>query len=234
MKRKITALFCLLTALCLTFTAAALADDTKITVTGNGEILVSADTAVIDLGISVRDTDVLKGQQRANEVIAAIRESLEKAGVAKEDLNTGFLNIYAVYDYSEGTEKLAGYNINSTLAIRARNMDQVGQLIDLALEAGANNLNGIRFSASDTEAARAEALKAALKDARTKAEVLAEAAGLKITGIEAINENGTYSYDSGMNNIMTAKGAAMEDAATVVQAAKLTVSAGVTVEFEAK
>ena len=98
MKRKITALFCLLTALCLTFTAAALADDTKITVTGNGEILVSADTAVIDLGISVRDTDVLKGQQRANEGIAAIRESLEKAGVAKEDLNTGFLNIYAVYD----------------------------------------------------------------------------------------------------------------------------------------
>ena len=231
--RKLLAVILSLVLIC---SAAAALAETTISVSGSGSALVPADTAVVSLGVSARDKDVLKAQQKANEVIAAIRTILTENGIPAEDINTGYLNIYAMYDYSEGLEEVSAYNANSTLAIRLTDMTVVGQVIDLAFSAGANTLNGIDFSASDTEDARAVALKKAVADARAKAEILAEASGLKITGIETITEGSTYSYDSG-SNVFRSKTEADEAGAagapTVVQAAKLQVSATVTITFAA-
>ena len=141
--RRILSVF-LAALLLLTFSSAALADP-EITVNGNGEALVSADVAVISLGVSARDRDVLKAQAKVNEAIAAIRTALTEAGVEKQDINTDYINIYAMYDYREGQEELTAYNASSTLAIKVTDMDAVGKLIDLAFSAGANTLNGISF-----------------------------------------------------------------------------------------
>ena len=232
--RKLTAL--ILALMVLAGSAAALAD-TEITVAGTGNILVPADTAVVNIGVNIRDRNALKAQQRANEVIAAVRKTLTENGIAAEDINTGYVELFTIYDYdySSGSDAVSMYTANSMLAIQLKDMTQVGKVIDLAFGAGANSLNGVSFSASDTDAARKEALKAAVEQARVKAEVLAEAAGLKITGIEAINEGGTYSFDSGLNNFR-AKGMADEAAMaeTVVQAAKIQVNSTVTITFKAE
>ena len=229
--RKLTALLLAL-ALCLGFSA-ALADQT-ITVSGTGETLVAADTAVVSLGVSVRDKDALKAQSEANEVIAAIRAALTGAGFAEEDINTGYINLYAVYDYSKEIEQVAAYNASSTLAVKVKDMTRVGEVIDLAFSAGANTLDGISFSVTDDAAARAESLKAAVADAKEKAAVLAEAAGLGKMEIENIQEGSVYSYDSGANNFsrkVAGEEAAM-DSPTVVRAAKICVSATVTITFK--
>ena len=228
-------LIAVLLSLVLVFGASCALADTKITVSGSGKTLVPADSAIVSLGVSARDRDVLKAQQKANETIAAIRAALAADGIAPEDINTGYISIYAMYDYNDGMEEIAAYNASSTLAIRLSDMSLVGQVIDVAFGAGANMLNGIEFSVSDTDEARAASLQQAVLDARTKADVLAAASGLEITGIEVISEGGVYSYDSGVNNFR--KGfAETEDSAgsTVVQAAKLEVSASVTVTFTAK
>ena len=229
--RRLFVLFLAFTLICFSMALA----ETKITVTGTGNTLVSADTAIVSLGVSARDADVLKAQQKANETIAAIRAVLAENGIPPEDINTGYVNIYAMYDYVNGTEEITAYNANSTLAIRLTDMAVVGEVIDLAFGAGANVLNGVEFSASDTEEARAESLKLAVQDARAKAEVLAEAEGLKIKAIESMAEGNTFSFDSGLNNFSrtAAKGTA-EDGRTVVQAAKLQVTATVTITFEAE
>ena len=213
--------------------------DTKITVNGTGEVRVSADTAVIGLGVNARDKDVLKAQAKVNETIAAIRAALVEAGIEEENINTDYINIYAMYDYREDQEQLAAYNANSTLAIKVTEMENVGKIIDICFAAGANTLNGIDFSASDTGDAEAEAIKRAVADARAKAEVLAEAASLKIKGIEVISEGGTYSYSNTVGNLYTAKGMDMAaeeafDSGTVVQSAKLIVSSSVSITFEAE
>lgn len=207
--------------------------DSEITVIGTGEVMIPADEAVVSLGVSATDREVLKAQRRANETIAAIREALIKAGVKEEDINTDYINIYASYDYSDGSEQLKGYNANSTLAIRVTDIEAVGEVIDIAFEAGANTLNGINFSASDTTEAQAKAMKKAVEDAKDKAEVLAEASGLKIRGIEEIVESGTYSYDRGMMNGFAKATAEDAAAGTVVQAAKLAVTSNITVKFKA-
>ena len=236
MKKIALTLACLLV---LSFAVGALAE-TKITVSGNGEVLVAADTAVITLGINFQDADVLKAQGEVNRGIEAIRASLLENGIQAEDINTDRLRIYAVYDYSGVTEKVVGYNASSYLAIRTQDMEKVGEIIDIAFRAGANTLDGINFSASDTEEASKDALTKSVKDARAKAETIAAAAGLTICSIESINESYSYSYDSGMNSfykaadmVMTEE-AAMAGGRTVVQAAKLTVSSSVTVVFIAE
>ena len=231
-------LIAIIVALVMLLSSAAALAETKITVNGTGEVCVSADTAIISLGVNARDKDVLKAQQQVNETIAAIRAALIEQGVKEENINTDFINIYPLYDYSNDQEQLAAYNASSTLAIKVTDMESVGALIDVCFAAGANTLNGISFSASDTEEAKTEAMKKAVADAKKKAEILAEASGLKITGIEIISEGGVYSYQNNVGNVY-ARGMddvveeAEADAGTVVQSAKLIVSASVSITFEA-
>lgn len=224
-------LIAILVILMAAMPAAALAE-TKIAVTGTGNSLVPADVAVISMGVMERDPDVLTAQAKVNEKIAAIRSALIEQGVQEEDINTDFINIYAIYDYRDDRELLTGYNVSSNLAVRVTEMDKVGGMIDAAFGAGANTLNGISFSATDTSVAKAEALKIAVADAKAKAEVLADAAGLKIIGIETISENGTYSYERGPMNFVAKESAAADTAGTVVQAAKLNVEATVSITFK--
>ena len=230
-------LIALFVALTVIFMATFALAETKISVNGTGETQISADTAIISLGVSARDKDVLQAQQKVNTAIASIRKALIEQGVKEENINTDYINIYAIYDYSGDREQVMAYSADSTLAIKITDIDTVGALIDVSFAAGANTLNGITFSASNTDDAEAESLKKAVSDAKAKAEILAEAAGLKITGIEVISEGGAYSYSNTVSNFSakrmdTENG--FEEAGTVVQAAKLIVSANVTITFIAE
>ncbi len=229
--------FAIILAVTLMFTVSLALGETKITVSGTGETQISADTAIVSLGINARDKDVLAAQQKANAIIASIREAMTSLGIPEDCVNTDYMNIYAIYDYQDDQEEVMAYNAGSTLAIKVTSMDAVGEVIDSAFAAGANTLNGISFSASDTDAAKAESLKKAVADAKAKAEILAEASGLKINRIDLITEGGTFSYDNTVSNF-SARGLAeekeMDAGSTVVRAAKLIVSASVTVTFEAE
>ena len=214
--------------------SSAVAEQT-ITVNGSGETLVTADTAVVSVGVSVRKKDALEAQSAANEVIASIRAALAGAGLKEEDISTGYINLYAVYDYSKDVEEIVAYSANSSLAIKVTDMGRVGEVIDLAFGAGANTLDGVSFSVADDTEARKESLKAAVADAKEKAAILAEAAGLGEIEILKIEEGSVFSYDSGVNNFSRkVYGEAAMDSPTVVQAAKICVSAGVIVTFRVK
>ena len=230
-------IFAIILAVTLMFIASLALAETKITVSGTGETQISADTAIVSLGVNARDKEVLAAQQKANAIIASIREAMTSLGIPEDCVNTDYMNIYAIYDYQDDQEEVTAYNAGSTLAIKVTSMDAVGEVIDSAFAAGANTLNGISFSASDTDAAKAESLKKAVADAKAKAEILAEASGLKINRIDLITEGGTFSYDNTVSNF-SARGLAeekeMDAGSTVVRAAKLIVSASVTVTFEAE
>ena len=234
--RKLTAI---ILALVLALSLSAALADSTISVSGSGEVQIPADVAVVSLGVNARNAEAPRAQAEANEIIARIREALTGAGFAEDDINTGYVNLYGIYDYSSygGSEKITGYNATSSLAVRVTDMSRVGEVIDLAFGAGANMLDGVSFSVKDDTAARAEALKMAVEDAKSKAAVLAEAAGFTDLKIENIQENGVYAYDSGANNF-SAKAVGEEayagDAATVIHAAKISVNANIVITFEAK
>lgn len=231
MKKMFVMLLCL--AILALGTGAALAEGTKLTVSGSGTVLVESDLAVVTVGVREASTDVLVAQSTVNEKIAAIKQSLLDAGAKESEINTDSINIYANYDYSDNTEVIVGYTANNTLSVRTTDIDNVGALIDAAFAAGANTLDNVQFTVQDDSEAREQALTKAVEDARRKADVLAAAAGLQIASIESIAESGVYTYDS-MRNYAMMDEATTESggAGTLVQAALVSVDASVSMEFE--
>ena len=215
-------------------TGAALADGTKLSVTGSGTVLVESDLAIVTVGVQETSKDVLEAQSTVNEKIAAIKPALLDAGVEESEINTDSINIYANYDYSDNTEVIVGYTARNSLSVRTTDMDNVGSLIDAAFAAGANTLDNVQFTVQDDTQAREQALTMAVEDARRKADVLASAAGLQVASIERISEGGVSVYDSMRNYAADTVTAAEESdgAGTLVQAALVSVDATVSMEFE--
>ena len=232
MKKMFAMLLCL--AILALGTGAALADGTKLSVTGSGTVLVESDLAIVTVGVQETSKDVLEAQSTVNEKIAAIKQALLDAGVQESEINTDSINIYANYDYSDNTEVIVGYTARNSLSVRTTDMDNVGSLIDAAFAAGANTLDNVQFTVQDDTQAREQALTMAVEDARRKADVLASAAGLQVASIESISEGGVSVYDSMRNYAADTVMAAKESggAGTLVQAALVSVDAMVSMEFE--
>lgn len=232
MKKLLVLLTCVaLLALCAG-PALAEGEGTKLSVSGNGTVLVESDLAIVTVGVREASADVLVAQATVNEKIAAIKQALLDAGVQETEINTDSINIYANYDYSDNTEVIVGYTANNSLSVRTTDIDNVGALIDAAFAAGANTLDNVQFTVQDDSKAREQALTKAVEDARRKADVLAAAAGMQVTAIESIAESGVYTYDS-MRNFAQMDAAATEEsgAGTLVQAALVSVDASVSMDF---
>ncbi len=217
----------------LALSAAAFAEGTTLNVSGEGVVFLESDMAIITLGVRETNTDVLVAQTTVNEKIASVRKALLEAGMAESDFNTDNISIYANYDYSDTVEKIASYTAYNSLSIRTTDMENVGALIDAAFQAGANTLDQVQFTVQDDTQAREQALTGAIEDAMRKAEVMASAAGMAVDSIETITEGYNYSYDSG-RNVMYAATDSEAAAGTMIQAALVSVSATVTMEFELK
>lgn len=232
MKKLLVLLTCVaLLALCAG-PALAEGEGTKLSVSGNGTVLVESDLAIVTVGVREASADVLVAQATVNEKIAAIKQALLDAGVQETEINTDSINIYANYDYSDNTEVIVGYTANNSLSVRTTDIDNVGALIDAAFAAGANTLDNVQFTVQDDSEAREQALTKAVEDARRKADVLAAAVGMQVAAIESIAESGVYTYDS-MRNFAQMDAAATEEsgAGTLVQAALVSVDASVSMDF---
>ena len=228
MKKTIAILLALL--LCLV-SAGAWAEETDLKVTGTGVISVLADQVSVTLGVTETNEDVKTAQETVNAKINAIYEALIAAGVEKKNIGTDRISINA--EYSRYGDKVTGYTASNTITIQSRDIDQVGAYIDLAFEAGANTLESIDFSSSDTEQAKLDALKLAVENARGKADAIASVLGMQVDNVVQVTEIGSYSYGA------YASGAKMmnsrlepADADTVLHAATLQVQAQVEIEFE--
>ena len=116
-------------------------------------------------------------------------------------------------------------------APRRRHLDAVERppVIDAALSNGANEINSLDFSASDTKAVRKVALLNAIQDARDKADIITKGLGKRIVGIQNVSESTGYieTRRFGGNMLM----AAAKDAATPIAPGSLSLTANVHVDF---
>jgi hypothetical protein len=114
--------------------------------------------------------------------------NLRELGIAEADINAPDLGIHPQYDYRKG-QQLTGYRVVRQMAVKVRDLDALGGVLDGVVGAGANEVQGTRMTASDPSTAEHEALRAAIGAARAKAEALAEAAGVTLGAVERIEED---------------------------------------------
>ena len=150
-----------------------------IEVSGSGEAKVTPDRALVYVGVQTKGrTAALAGQENA-KLATAVLDAVRASGIAREQIGTMNYSVNPSYRYYPDGRKpeLTGYDASNTVRVEVRNLDLVGKVIDAALGAGANNISGINFFASQIDATKREALGAATTDARLSAEVMAKAAG---------------------------------------------------------
>lgn len=229
----------LILALLLFITPCALAETVsqpegnlpQLTVTGSATVSLPADAAMITLGVRETALNVRDAQASVNTKIAAIRAALVEIGIDNADIDTESLYVYANYNYISGAEEVVSYSANNTLRITVRDIAQAGAVIDTAFAAGANTLENVTFFASDDSAARDQAYTEAVAAALHKGDIIAAAAGMRVSSIAGITENAnTGWYETGikMNSIATDAVAA---AGVDIQASNVSVTAEVNITF---
>ncbi len=153
----------------------------SITVTGYGVAYGSPDIARVGLGVETSNTDVQVALEEANTRLAAVISALREAGIAEADIQTNYFSIYQ--DYYGGSPEGRGeptYRVSSSVNVRVRNTDQVGELIAEAVDAGANIVNFVEFNIADRAALESDARELAIADARARAEEIASLLGLTV------------------------------------------------------
>jgi uncharacterized protein (TIGR02118 family) len=160
----------------------------------------------------------------------AVLASLRDGGVASHDLRTTLLNLDAVRDWSDGSQRITGYQLSNTVEATVRAIEATGALVDAALAAGATSLDGLTFRLDDPTEALAEARRLAVADARQRAETLAAEAGVRLGPVVAIVEGGAVAPGPPRPTAMF-RAKAEADAATPVETGTNELSIEVTVEF---
>jgi uncharacterized protein YggE len=182
------ALYASLCALVLAGSASA-----NITVTGTGKITYTPDIAYITVGASSEGKTAAEAWQKNADVVKKIFDALKKLGLDPKDMMTSNVGVQARYHHPKDEPPvLLGYTASYTLTITVRKLDQIGVVLDQAVESGANRDVSIRFGCSNPEKLLDQARARAVAEARKKARLYVEGAGGVLGQVQKIVE-GTYS-----------------------------------------
>ena len=213
--------------LCLLALPASAQEARTVTVTGDGRVSVAPDMAVLRLGVSREARKASDAMRAASEAAAAVLAQVEQAGIAPRDVQTSNVSLSPRWQHTQNTApRVTGYIAANDLTVRVRDLDSLGVLMDAVISDGANQMNGLSFSVAEPRPLQDLARQAAVVDARAKAELLAESAGVELGKVMTISENG-----GARPPVAMARGAMMEASAVPIAAGELDVTINVTVIF---
>ena len=169
--------------------AGSIAPDRVLAVTGTGTVSAKPDVADVRLGVSVTRSTVGEAQSAAAAAMRGTLEAIKAAGVAADDIATTTVSLGPIYEYpTTGGQKLVGYQFSNQVSATVRDLAAIPTVIDGAIAAGANTVDGVTFRVNASAAAESQARTAAMADARSRADALAVAAGVRIIGVASITE----------------------------------------------
>lgn len=159
--------------------------------TGSGVIQVKPDQARVDIGVVTQaKTAQDAASQNATQLTAALAKLKSAAGTNAEVKTSGY-SLQPVYSYPPGGKPtIDGYRATNSVQVTTSDLAAIGKLIDVATQGGANEVERLQFTLRDQTAARSEALKKAVAEARSNAEAMAAGMGMKIGKLISLEESG--------------------------------------------
>jgi len=201
-----------------------------LSVDGQGTGTATPDMATVTIGVTTQGKDAAKAQNDNAWVSNHIQAAVRGLGIAEKDIQTRNYSFYPNYSTDKDRRnEVTGYTVNNSVIVVVRDIKLTGKVIDAALNNGANEINSLDFSASDTKAVRKVALLNAVQDARDKADIIAKGLGKRIVGIQNVSESTGYieTRRFGGNMLM----AVAKDAATPIAPGSLSLTANVHIDF---
>jgi uncharacterized protein YggE len=158
-----------------------------ISVSGTGTVSTEPDTATTTFGVVTQGATAKEAMSRNSQEMAKVIDALKQAGIASKDLQTQYVSLDPRYD-NQGRE-VVGYGASNSVSAIVRDLAKVGDVIDVAVGAGANTVSGPSLSRKDQSKLYNDALERAVADAKAKAEVLARAAGVSVGAVQSVLES---------------------------------------------
>jgi hypothetical protein len=171
-------------------------DGTAIAVSGTGSVEAAPDQATVSVTVTERAASADTASDRLATATDAVRAALADAGVAADDVETRHYHVGPRYDHRHDRDREpTGYVATHALVVTVRDVADAGRVVDAAVAAGADRIDGVRFGLSDDrrQELRDDAVAAAMADARADAEALAASESLAVTGVHRIS-TGSPSY----------------------------------------
>ena len=159
--------------------------------TGNAVIRATPDRAFVTLATESRAKSPKQAQQQNAEAMGSVQQKLKRAGIAPEGIRTLSYDLSLEYDYVGGKQVPRGYVARNTIEVRLDAVDRVGEIIDVAVAAGATSVSGVRFDLKERDQVEREALKEAVADARARADAAASGSGNSVERVLRIEEQRT-------------------------------------------
>ena len=213
--------------------AAVESSDYRLSVNGQGVVTVTPDIAYINIGVETEDKDASVAQSENAKMMTSVKNAIMKAGVKEEDMQTMNYSIYKSSKYFNDRDPEDVYRASNTLKVTVRDLDNLGDLIDVASKSGANQINSIRFTVEDEEKYYQEALVLAMNNAKGKADAILGSMNKKAGTPVKISES---SFGGGLYRetgaIAFSAKADMNSYSTPIQAGDIEVSANVSVEYD--
>lgn len=156
----------------------------QIAIGSRGEIKVSPDRANIQISVQTKAVTAAAAAAENATRQKAVIDALRALGLQANDISTVGYSVNPEQRYEPNREPVViGYTVVNTVMVEVRDLSMVGRIIDVAISRGANMITSLNFYASNTEAARREAIAMAIQRARLDADAAARAAGGTIGGL---------------------------------------------------
>lgn len=200
-----------------------------IIVDGTGRVSETPDRMILNLGLETRATRVADALKANNDAAATVNKLLKSKGIEARDIQTSGLSIYPQFDTTG--RRITAYQVNNSITVMIRDLPKSGELIDAVATAGGDaiRINGLSFGIGDPSKSQARARELAVADARTQAEQLTKAAGVKLGSLRTIRT----SVDAGVSPQPQFKVAAADSASSVpIEAGSYEVSASVQLVYD--
>lgn len=199
-----------------------------------GEVRVAPDMATISTGVVTEAKTAEEAMRLNRERMSQVIATLRRQGVAEKDIQTSGLNLSAQYTYRENLPpELRGYQASNQVTVTVYDLNRLGAAVDAVVASGANQINGIGFGLRDPQTAENAARREAVKRLQAKAELYAQATGMRLKGLRSLSEGGGYAPPPPVPMYrMAAAPEAAADMSTPVAAGQLTLRVDVQAVYE--
>jgi uncharacterized protein YggE len=167
----------------------------QITVSGQGEVGARPDLAQVTAGVVSQAETAREALDTNSAATAAVIAVFKGEEIEPRDIETANFSLQPVYVYPQSRDgvqeppRVVGYTVSNSVTVRVRDLGKLGTVLDKAVSAGANTINGVAFQVSKQSELLDDARSAAVKDALRKANLYAAAAGAKLGKVVAISED---------------------------------------------
>lgn len=207
-----------------------------ITVSGTGEVYVKPDLAVISFSVINEAKDASLALSQNNEKMNSVINALKGEGIDERNIKTTSFNVYPHYEYnnlkdSTGQRILVGYDAQSQLEVKLKDLSKIGEIIKTAVSAGANEVNNLQLTIDNQDEFKKQAREQAIGKAQVKATELARGLNVGLGRVISFGEDSyiPYAYNEKLNYAGMGDGVAPTPE---IQAGENKISVSVSVIYE--